>query len=371
MTDPRNVGRTLVRETGLWQGPSDDGDFMTSHPDFRRLARVACLAVTGVGAAIVLAALGARAHDGLEIAAELAAPVAVACVAAGAGAALLRAWRSAVAALVICVALVGAAEFPWSGGDRRAAPEGVPVRLYFANVGRQTTDFARLERSIRAERPDVIALVETPDISQARLRAAFKRDYPYQTDAWSSWSRRDGPRGFLVLSRWPLVRRDHPPPWKAAPGERAAILAEVLSEANVPRVEVRVAAPGSPFRLAAVQVSRPWPFTRIGLHAEKMVLLERALRSGGPEPLVLVGDFNATPRRASLESMAERLGLTPAPSFPGTWPAAAPSALRVGIDNAFVGGGVEVRSRRLGLPTGSDHAPVVVDLSAPRATVGR
>jgi endonuclease/exonuclease/phosphatase (EEP) superfamily protein YafD len=57
------------------------------------------------------------------------------------------------------------------------------------------------------------------------------------------------------------------------------------------------------------------------------------------------------------------ISLRPAAGFPGTWPAALPSALAITIDQVYASPDLAFISRRLGQPTGSDHRPVVTEIT--------
>jgi len=59
----------------------------------------------------------------------------------------------------------------------------------------------------------------------------------------------------------------------------------------------------------------------------------------------------------------DRIGLLPAPGFPGTWPSAAPAPLRIAIDQVYASPDLAFVSRRLGRANRSDHAPVVVEIT--------
>jgi endonuclease/exonuclease/phosphatase (EEP) superfamily protein YafD len=57
------------------------------------------------------------------------------------------------------------------------------------------------------------------------------------------------------------------------------------------------------------------------------------------------------------------MGLIPAPGWPGTWPARAPAALGITIDQVYRSPDLALLGRRLGQKNGSDHRPVVTRLT--------
>ena len=86
-----------------------------------------------------------------------------------------------------------------------------------------------------------------------------------------------------------------------------------------------------------------------------------------PHPGVVVGDLNASCwspqfrdllRNAKLREARHGRGLYP------TWPMHFPtSLLRIPIDHCLVSEGISIRDFRTGADVGSDHAPIVVDVS--------
>ncbi len=86
------------------------------------------------------------------------------------------------------------------------------------------------------------------------------------------------------------------------------------------------------------------------------------------DPMILLGDFNATPHQAVYRTLTTRLtdaractgGKRASPTFPSRFPVLA-------IDHVFVSEGVEVKAvRAITAPlarTASDHLPLVVDFS--------
>jgi len=84
-------------------------------------------------------------------------------------------------------------------------------------------------------------------------------------------------------------------------------------------------------------------------------------------PVLVLGDFNATPWSQPFHRFQARTGLCDsragfgfAPSFP-----AASAALRIPIDHLLASCEIGVRDRRVERDVGSDHLPVVLDLVIP------
>lgn len=100
-------------------------------------------------------------------------------------------------------------------------------------------------------------------------------------------------------------------------------------------------------------------------------LLDRtgAFLRGTTGPVVVTGDFNATPWTPPVRRLMAETGLRCAPgALAGTYPAALlgrrfPPWLAIPIDIVLAGGGAHAVSRRRGPPIGSDHWPVVIELA--------
>ncbi len=87
----------------------------------------------------------------------------------------------------------------------------------------------------------------------------------------------------------------------------------------------------------------------------------------GATPVLLMGDFNATPWSRPFLRLLRRSGLSDSragfgvqASFP-----AGPLLMRIPIDHLLASCSVGVSDRRIGRDVGSDHLPVIVDLVVP------
>jgi endonuclease/exonuclease/phosphatase (EEP) superfamily protein YafD len=115
----------------------------------------------------------------------------------------------------------------------------------------------------------------------------------------------------------------------------------------------------------------------VGLHPPSPLSGERAgmrddILSAGGEwaadaevPVLVIGDFNATPWSHVVKSMARVGGLSDSlrgrglqPSWPAGW-----GPLMIPIDNALTSDGLVVVERRTGPPLGSDHRPLLVTVA--------
>ncbi len=89
-------------------------------------------------------------------------------------------------------------------------------------------------------------------------------------------------------------------------------------------------------------------------------------RAHANEPVVVIGDFNATPWSASLKSFQRETGLENANQgtiFGATWNVWEPHRLL--IDHAFLSGEWKLLRREIGPAVGSDHRPLLVRAALP------
>lgn len=138
-----------------------------------------------------------------------------------------------------------------------------------------------------------------------------------------------------------------------------------------PGTSARLDVDGAGVRLAGVHLLNPvhfpwWDTARF--RGRQLDRLFRWLDTGGSEPVVVAGDFNATPRWPAYKRTAERLTdlvaeraghMGESPERTWGWRPGWPRMLR--IDHVF-GHGVKATDVTVEPITGTDHHAVVVDL---------
>ncbi|MEP7242143.1 MAG: endonuclease/exonuclease/phosphatase family protein [Gammaproteobacteria bacterium] len=222
-----------------------------------------------------------------------------------------------------------------------AVPAPARFRVISINVLYSNHKYGGVADAIRAAQPDAVVLVEM----NARWRKSLtglEHDFPYRYQTV-------GPdrRGIDMWSRQPLKDVSVLPIGTGEPSIQATLMAE-----------------GRPLRLFAIHLS--WPMTPSAAaqrNKELVLLAEQA--SATTLPLVAVGDLNLSPfspyfrqllADGKLRSAAEGFGWQP------TWPSFLPPA-GIQIDHALVSAGVGIRDFRRGLHDGSDHRPIIVDVT--------
>lgn len=264
--------------------------------------------------------------------------------------------------LVLVSAVLGPARAPRvaGGGGAEGGGGGVPLRVMAINVLASNADGAAPIDAMLSADADVIMINES---SRAMLDAIagdsrFTRAYPHD-----QLVDRAGPGFRFLASRYPLLSGDAGfgfawPEARDALGYHGQRVARVQSpQGPVIVAGVQFRSPRSPERWAAGNAQVLDMIAGLGLLRDRVRL-----------PLVVVGDFNASPtgmRSARLESGLGLARAKPALVPRGTYPAGWPWPLSIAIDGVLVSEGVGVRSWRTLTVPGSDHEAVVVEVVLP------
>ncbi len=293
--------------------------------------------VAGI-AALVLAGVDNRAVDLL---AQFTAPVLIASALLTGGLGLLRMKAPASLGLLTSLLFVMAVWPQWFPGASKPEPDAAIVRVYSANLFYLNNDTARIRQSIEAADADIIVLIELSSDPALRIDQLLE-GYPHRAASMRLDQTR-GPSRSLIASRWPLIARDDPPDGLHA-------------------VAATVRTPLGPINVVGVHLTRPWPFQHSWGQISQTMALD-AVVEGLEGPVVVAGDFNSVSSARIGKQIQRDIGLRPAPGFPGTWPGDLPSALGITIDQVYASPDLAFVSRRLGRPTGSDHRPVVTEVT--------
>ncbi len=301
------------------------------------LLRLALTAPLGLG----LVALGGIGQRWFDILAQFTGPALPVTVLASAVLALTRFKAAALHGLAACL-MLGLAVLPqWSPGGPRAA-EGTPiVRLYSANVYFLNDDVAAIRRSIEEADADIVVLIELGRGPASRIDEVLE-GYPHRAASMRMDTTR-GPSRSVIGSRYPLSAVDDPPDGLHA----------VAAVARTPL---------GPLNVVGVHLTRPWPFQHQWGQISQTMALE-AVVDGLTGPVVVAGDFNSVSSARIGKQVRRDIGLHPAPGFPGTWPSDFPAPLSMTIDQVYASPDLAFVRRRLGDPNGSDHRPVVTEIT--------
>lgn len=230
----------------------------------------------------------------------------------------------------------------------RGEPSGGSVRLVHANVLAPNDNYADVAAWVAEQDADVIFLQEaTPAWGRAMAKAT--------TGLLSGWEVVDtgtvqpGTHGVMLLVRSGLD-----------------VTGVDVVVGRHPTVAVTVNVDGRALLIYSLHTVIPlYPGgTRIA-DAQIDVAAQTVVDHGGPA--VVVGDLNATrwsPVYRRLMDQVELRDAADGSGLTGTWPTRLWFTGRIGIDHVLVTPEVCSFNRRLGPDNGSDHLPIVIDLSA-------
>jgi endonuclease/exonuclease/phosphatase (EEP) superfamily protein YafD len=259
-----------------------------------------------------------------------------------------RRWSlGAVAGILAVIGLITVGPTMWPFATAQSPPAGsFTLRVFDANVRYNNPSLAGIAAEIIADHPDLVMLDELTPTGAATLQAAgavsrFRWHYVVP-DA-------GGADGFGVWSDLPL--RD-PAVWRAGDHPEVSAALVLPDQQTVTIDAIHTTAPRS-------GVVGEW---RTELAAIK------ARVSAQPQPVLVAGDFNATSQMYELTSITH-LGLKDAAIESGkgwqmTWsrlPPVIPPLVR--IDHVLYSRGLTVTGYRLGTGKGSDHRPVITEIS--------
>lgn len=229
-----------------------------------------------------------------------------------------------------------------SGSAGTVAPDGTPIRVLVLNVHTESRSFEQVRQLIADEKPDLIGLVEV-DRRWLDAIAPAVVEYPGRVE-----EPRSDNFGLALYARG-----------------RVAGSAEELGS-PLPSVVADVAIGDASFRAILTHPLPPMSGAAIQQQQEQFDAIADQARAGAT-PVLLMGDFNATPWSRLFLRLLRRSGLCDSRSGFGvqaSFPAAS-LLLRIPIDHLLASCSVGVRDRRVGRDVGSDHLPVIVDLVVP------
>jgi endonuclease/exonuclease/phosphatase (EEP) superfamily protein YafD len=247
------------------------------------------------------------------------------------------------AALAGVFALVNLAVVtPLYWGRLQSPPHGVPLRVMCANLLCINSDHEGALGYVRSADPDLVVFLEV-DVRWARALQALRHDYRFH---------RVVPRpdsfGMAVFSRLPF--------------QESSLV--TLGDGTVPAIRADVDLGGVGVRLIAAHPVPPLGADYARRRAEYLAALARLARDR-TGPLLVLGDLNTTPWSPLFHDVLRTGGLRDARrgfGIAGTWPALV-RPLAVPVDHCLVSEGVGAVGVRAGPSIGSDHYPLVVDLT--------
>ncbi|WP_230531209.1 endonuclease/exonuclease/phosphatase family protein [Microvirga roseola] len=261
---------------------------------------------------------------------------------------LARSWAALAVSLVLTV--VNAMPLaPYMAGDRAAAVGGVGpsdrIRVMTFNLHGESTDPESLRRLIERENPDVVLLTEVPDDAERSIPDDGR--YPHRI-----LDRRGSPLDVLLFSRW------KPRDW-SVDRSVASFLPVLTVELCHPETETKC------FTLVGLHAARPFGEAGVRRQRAQLGAVAREVKAASGGAVIVVGDLNLTPWAPLFQSFTEQAGLEDSAKARGlaaTWLNRFP-LFGLPIDHILVNSGFEVIANQVGEDIGSDHLPVLADLS--------
>lgn len=301
------------------------------------VALLAVLAVLGMG-------LAGGASPGLDVAAHLMGHALV-MLPFAAWAVFRDRWGPAVLAVGVVVGVALPVALSQGRVDGAVgAPDPGAIRVLSINTWHRHPDHPRLVAAIEAHDADVVLLYEFgPD--KLPLLDALRSRYPHQVGCPEQWR-----CAVVMLSRERLVGSGF------SPGDRGT---------SSPLVWGRLA---DGLTIAGTHLERPLD-SPAGHLSEIRWLARQVRRLGGP--IIIAGDFNTTRWAASWRAFRDDSGLRHMGRFLPSWPAGSLFWPQIAIDHAWASPGLRFERVALGADVGSDHLPLLVEVTRPPGSAGR
>ena len=223
-------------------------------------------------------------------------------------------------------------------GDGDAA-----VRVIFSNLSIRNDDNGKLVAWLKVSDPDIVVATEVSPHHVAQMAGAMA-EFPFRM-----LEPREHPFGMAVYSRYPIS------------GEAVTELTGGTPPARVPiMVSVDVATPAGTLHVAGFHLIPPMTPQRLAWRNEQLAIAGEVLAEVNA-PMLVVGDFNATPWSASFRAFRLENDLSGF-NARATWPVWLDFA-GIPIDHAFVSPDLRILGIETGSDIGSDHRPLLIDVA--------
>lgn len=261
------------------------------------------------------------------------------------------AWTAGRKRLLVLALLVGVAPpaIPtfaevFKAAFERSHTEGATMKVMSFNIWSRNRSVERVEQLVRSEAPDILLLQETSTKGQRDLMSRLADLYPVNVNVRPACSTR-------VLSRYRVLETRE---------VRACALIGV-------RMELPVEQGGGDLWVFSVHLPRWPPDDRV----EVSVAARELFQSIAGESVVVGGDFNSTPWSAGLRTFDTVRDMDRRTHALPTWPAPeqkpigvlTPPLAVLPIDHVYASRDWRTVAVRVGPASGSDHRPVIVELT--------
>lgn len=215
-----------------------------------------------------------------------------------------------------------------------SAPEGTTtLKIISSNLYLDNPDLSRLKALVDQEHPDLLVLLEFSPKHLATVKSWTQ--YPHQI-----LQARSGAFGMAILSRFAL--------------SDTQIITDSLGIEHL-----------------RTQVQASQAFQLVGFHplppidpkvAQVRDQLLQTFTQPQQQPMLIIGDFNASPWSKAFQGLATN-GFYRSMNLLATWPSKFKGLMGIPIDQVLASSAWKLRSARVGADIGSDHYPIIVELS--------
>jgi endonuclease/exonuclease/phosphatase (EEP) superfamily protein YafD len=226
-------------------------------------------------------------------------------------------------------------------------PGSETLKVMSFNVLVRNSEYQEVSDLIKQIDPDVVAFLEYSENWYQALDG-LSEQYPHHVarPRWHGF-------GIAIYSKYPLSNLE--------------VIQLTQDETDNPFVVADVTFKNQNIRLAAFHALSPINRYRMDLRNRQLAEVAQYL-ARRDAPTVVMGDFNCTPWSPFLNDFLNETGFRDsrqgfgyqATWHAGYWP------LRIPIDHAFVSDEIHVHSRYVGPNAGSDHFPIVFEISTIR-----
>ena len=253
-----------------------------------------------------------------------------------------RWWLGGLILIALCWSMIGTV---WVFIPGYQPPPGEQkLKVMSFNVYGGNSNHAAVVDQIREVDPDVIAILEYTGHWQTALDCLNER-YPhrFQVPRWHGF-------GVAVFSKYPISETE--------------VLQLTDDRTDNPCLITNVTFGTQTIRLAMLHALSPTTLYR--LETRNLQLEEVAnYLTQKKMPTIVTGDFNCTPWSPFLSDFLSQTGYRDSRrgfGYQATWNADL-WPLQIPIDHAFVSDNIHVHSRQVGKNAGSDHFPIVYEVS--------
>lgn len=218
------------------------------------------------------------------------------------------------------------------------------VKIMSFNVLGENRQHEAVIDRIKQHDPDVVTVLEYTDQWPTALQR-LNETYPYRLEQprWHGF-------GIAIFSKRPFTNE--------------SVTQITKGETDNPFLTVEIEVDGRPLRLAGLHLLSPMHRARLKIRNRQLAEIAELLVQRDV-PTIVMGDFNCTPWSPFLSDFMQRVQLRDSRygfGYQASWNAKRPW-MSIPIDHALVSPEIHVHSRVLGDFAGSDHLPVVFEVS--------